>query len=105
MAKFKLKAVADFPLKVAFNAPDGKQYDVIFTAKHVKAKGLFDAIKSASDRDLTDVKFIQEYATGWDLEEEFNEENIRELVELFPGVMAAFVGEYTTALTGHRVKN
>ena len=54
---------------------------------------------------MRDAEFITEIATGWDLEEEFNEENAAALVEYYPAAALALMGSYLGALAGQRVKN
>ena len=105
MAKFKLTLapLPDFKLPVKFTMPDGNEGSILFTVRHLKAKEvqeMYEAEKVVRDADL-----IMRLATGWDLEEEFNEENAKTLVEFYPGAALALTGSYLAALAGQRVKN
>lgn len=104
-SKFKIKPVSDFKLPVKFNMPNGEEALINFTVMHKRAKevsALFDAPESERP---SDVEFIKLFATGWDLEEEFNDENIADAVEFFPGMVVSFSYEYIRSLAGNRAKN
>ncbi|GCG54011.1 hypothetical protein BvCms16BK_04659 [Escherichia coli] len=47
---------------------------------------------------------MKEICSGWNLEEEFNDENIEELVSLFPASVLALTNAYMQALAGQRAK-
>lgn len=100
--KLSLKPLADFPLKAKFVLPNGEDAEIVFKVKHVPAKEFQELTQREG---IKDPEFIQALATGWDLEEEFNEENIVELVSLFPGAVVALIQGYLAALAGQRVKN
>lgn len=104
MAKFKvsLSRLPDFKLPVTFTAPNGDDATVVFVVKHKTANEL----EKFFDREnVKNHEIINEVATSWDLEEEFNEENVKQLADLFLGVSPAFVNAYMQALAGNRVKN
>lgn len=105
MAKFKitLAPLPDFKLPVKFTMPDGNEGSILFTVRHLKAKEVQAMYES--ENIVTDSEFIMKLATGWDLEEEFNEENAKTLVEFYPGAALALTGSYLSALAGQRVKN
>ena len=105
MAKFKLTlgALPDFKLPVKFTMPNGEEAKIVFTVKHVKANEIQDLY--ASEKAISDVEMITKLAVGWDLEEEFNEENVKELISYFPASALALTGTYLAALAGQRVKN
>lgn len=105
MAKFKLTlgALPDFKLPVKFTMPNGEEAKIVFTVKHVKANEIQDLY--ASENAISDVEMITKLAVGWDLEEEFNEENVKELISYFPASALALTGTYLAALAGQRVKN
>lgn len=104
MAKFKLKlgALPDFKLPVKFQMINGDEAEVIFTAKHRKAKEIQEVFHTEG---LKDFDFVKEICSGWNLEEEFNDENIEELVSLFPASVLALTNAYMQALAGQRAKN
>ena len=105
MAKFKLKLVAlpEFDLPVSFNLPNGEKAEIKFKVKHLKASEVKELY--TQKKEVKDHEFIQAIATDWDLEEEFNEENIKELVSLFPSSALALTSTYVQALAGNRVKD
>lgn len=105
MAKFKIKSVGDFPLPVKFFAPDGTEYEITFCAKHVKIKDVAEKLNTAGETNMSDIDFMMDHAIGWDVEEEFNKENLTELLELYPSIVLGFVSGYTAALAGQRTKN
>lgn len=104
MAKFKLKIgpMPDFKLPVKFKLPNGDEAQILFTVKHKKAAEIQEMY---SRENLKDYEFICEIASSWDLEEEFNEENVSSLVEYYPAAALALMGSYLGALAGQRVKN
>nr|DAG08090.1 MAG TPA: tail assembly chaperone [Caudoviricetes sp.] len=105
MAKMKLTLapLPDFKLPVSFVMPNGDEGQITFTVRHLKAKEVQELYES--ENIVTDSDFIMKLATGWNLEEEFNEENAKILVELYPGAALALTGAYLSALAGQRVKN
>ena len=105
MAKFKLTlgALPDFKLPVKFTMPNGEEAKIVFTVKHIKASEIQDLY--ASENSISDVEMITKLAVNWDLEEEFNEENIKELISYYPASALALTGTYLAALAGQRVKN
>lgn len=104
MAKFKLKIapMPDFKLPVKFKLPNGDEATIVFTVKHKKSTEIQELYQREAMRDA---EFITEIATGWNLEEEFNEENAAALVEYYPAAALALMGSYLGALAGQRVKN
>lgn len=103
---FKIKLserLPDFPLNVTFTLPNGESADIRFTVKSLKASEVQDLY--AKSDEMTGAQFIASLATGWNLEDEFNEENQNILVDRYPAVAIALVTSYMEALAGHRVKN
>ncbi|WEY17677.1 putative tape measure chaperone [Vibrio phage Vc1] len=104
MAKMKLKTVKrlpDFWLPVEFVLPDGNVAEFKFKVKHHTS----DELKEITGREQDDIEFILAIATGWDLEDEFNIENVSDLVKTYPAAVLALMGNYMKALAGQRVKN
>lgn len=105
MAKLRIRKLENFPLPVTVTLPDGTEEKVVFTVMHKKAKDVGDLFQADPDKRPNDIEFLKQFAVGWDLEEEFNDENIKEALELFPQIIVAFTYGYMQALTGNRVKN
>ena len=104
MAKFKLSLapLPDFKLPVKFKLANDQDVEVIFTVKHKKTSELQELL---SKEDLSTKDLIMAIACDWDLEEEYNEDNVNELSDLFPASTVALTTAYMQALAGQRVKN
>ena len=104
MAKFKLSLaeLPDFKLPVKFKLANDQDVEVIFTVKHKKTSELQELLQK---QDLSTKELIMAIASDWDLEEEFNEENVIEFADLFPASTVALTTAYMQALAGQRVKN
>lgn len=104
MAKFKLTIgpMPDFKLPVKFKLPNGQDATIVFTVRHKKAT---EVQEMYARENLKDFEFITDVASGWDLEEEFNEENVSALVDYYPAAALSLMGSYLGALAGQRVKN
>lgn len=104
MAKMKLTLapLPDFKLPVKFVLPDGNEQKIVFTVKHKRASEIQELYQKEG---IKDPEFIMNIAVGWDLEEEFNEENAQLLVDYYPGAALALMSSYLSALAGQRVKN
>ena len=107
----------DFKRKITIELLDGTKGDVEFTFKYrtrSEYADLMDATLNA-EKDAPvkkeetakeaferigegTVSFIKEIATGWDLEEEFNDENIKTLIDTYPAVTVAASESYRLAI-------
>ena len=76
--------------------------EVIFTVKHKKTSELQELL---SKENLSTKELIMAIASDWDLEEEYNEDNVNEFSDLFPASTVALTTAYMQALAGQRVKN
>lgn len=105
MAKMKitLGKLPDFKLPVEFILPNGDVGEITFTVRHVSVDE-FQKMYS-SDEVIRDHELIMNLASGWNLSEEFNEENAKELVSHYPAAALALASQYMRALAGQRVKN
>lgn len=107
MAKAKLTLTANpsFKADVAIPVPGAGTTDVNFTFKYRDR----DAYKEFIERmkDLEDVNLVMEMASGWELSEPFDEENVAKLVKVYIGAPLAILQKYVAEQTGtgHRVKN
>ena len=104
MAKFKLSltALPDFKLPVKFKLANDQDVEVIFTVKHKKTSELQELL---SKENLSTKELIMAIASDWDLEEEYNDDNVNEFSDLFPASTVALTTAYMQALAGQRVKN
>lgn len=103
--KVKLGKMKDFFMPVQFNAHDGEEMEMKFKVRHMKRDEFLAQMQAEGSEKLDDTQFIMMLASDWDLEEKFNEENVKELVELFPAITLGLTQEYLTAMVGQRVKN
>lgn len=104
MAKLKLKPNPTFPLKVEVHVPGHEPGDVVFTAKHRSKEDMEDFIKAVAEM-KDDSSVIMAIATGWDLENEFTEENVKALVSDYAHAPVATFDRYLEELSGNRRKN
>lgn len=105
MAKLRIRKLENFPLPITVTLPDGTEEKIVFTVKHKKAKEVGEMFQSEPENRPDDIEFLKQFAVAWDLDEEFNDENIKEALELFPQIIVAFTYGYMQALTGNRAKN
>lgn len=104
MAKFKLslKALPDFKLPVKFQMANGEDATVVLTVKHKKSSELQEILDQEK---LSTDELVKAICSDWDLEEEFNDENVKEFASLFPGAVPVLMEEYMRALAGQRAKS
>lgn len=116
MKKKSLLTIApksEFQALVPVPCPDRNPEEVQFTFRyrnreqldewilHLEAKaGRIDA--NAID---ADVDMVMGAATGWELEEEFTESNVRELLKQHPGAAMAVYQQYVTLSRVGKQKN
>jgi len=95
---FRLNADPTFLATVKIPKAGTKPEAINFTFKHRK-KGEFDAFLKGA-KDLPDVDYIFEIALGWDLDDEFNRENVARLLENYHGAAQAITLTYVSELSG-----
>jgi hypothetical protein len=107
MAKFTLAIAPTFAATVAIPVPGKGTADVVFTFKHrdrTAFRALMDSLQEP-DEDRTDTDLVLDIASGWDLDEPFDEEHVTQLVERFIGSGRAILDAYMREQTGARQKN
>ncbi len=104
MAKLKLQPDPTFKAKVEISVPGGTPAKVEFTFKHRTRQEMDRFLKSVSDM-KDDPEMILALATGWELADEFNEENVRTLCDSYISAPAAIFDAYLQELAGNRRKN
>jgi hypothetical protein len=125
MAKIVLgDAPKSFKRKVEFTLLDGSKSDITITFKYRTRKqfGEFiDKMMAAAAEVPTDEKFsmaklmaktgdanavyIQDVAEGWDLEDDFTQDNIARLSDMYPAAAVAIMDAYRLAITEGRLGN
>lgn len=107
MAKLTLTAKPTFIVTVQIPVLGGGTEPVQFTFKAKRRSEFSGWLKELTENPggRKDEEIVQEIASGWELEEAFNEKNIAELNELYPGasraIVAAYINEYTGAKAGN----
>jgi hypothetical protein len=105
MAKVKLSLTANptFKSKVAIPVPGDKSVEVEFTFKGRTREAFKTFIDGLQDRDDTDV--LMDIASGWDLEDAFDKENVEKLTQNYLGAARAVIEKYLAELTAARLGN
>ena len=105
MAKIKLVLTANptFKAKVMIPVAGGLPTPVEFTFKHRSKDAFSEWVKSLTDKD--DADLIMEVASGWELDDAFERENIELLCQNYLGasraVIEKYIGEQTAAKLGN----
>ena len=106
MAKVKLQLVANptFKAQAPIPVPGGKITHVEFTFKHRNKIEMQEFLENLKDQD--DVDLIMNIASGWELDEPFDAENVGQLVSEYVGSGLAILETYIAESTGtaHRAK-
>lgn len=103
MAKLKLNPEPTFTAKVGIPVPGGRTSDVLFTFKYRDRDQLGAWIEDT--RDMLDDACVCDCAIAWDLDDEFNPENVERLCRSYPGAGREIVGRYVRELAGIRQGN
>lgn len=101
--KFSLTASPTFKAKVAIPIPGDKAVDIEFTFKGRTREAFKDFIENLKDRDDSEV--IMDIASGWDLDDAFEKENIEKLTQNYLGAARAVIEKYLSELTQARLGN
>lgn len=101
--KLSLDVLPTFKATVSIPVAGGNAADVIFTFKHRTR----DEFKEFSEnlQGSEDIDVILDIASGWDLDEPFDADSLKKLVQRYMGSANAIVTVYMNELTGARVKN
>lgn len=103
MAKLKLNPEPTFKAKVGIPVPGSRPAEVLFTFKHRTRDEVLAWVEGS--RDATDVDSVLDVVVGWELEDEFNRENVERLCNNYPGSGLVIISAYLDELRGARVKN
>ena len=103
MAKLSLVAKPTFLSKVQIPVAGDKAVSVLFTFKGRTREAFKAFIESLTDRE--DVDVVLDIASGWDLEDAFNKENVELLTQNYLGAARAIIEAYLSELTAARTKN
>lgn len=103
MAKLKLTPNPTFKAKVAIPVPGSAPVPVEFTFRH-RSKSEAEAFVADGDRPL-DASAVMDMAIAWELDDEFNAENVERMLENYLGSALAIFSTYVKELRGAREKN
>ncbi len=103
VAKLQLTPAPTFTARVGIPVPGGEAATVEFTFKWRSRTALSTWLAGGKDR--SDVDAIMDMATGWDLDEPFNRENVAALVENYIGAPAMLVEFYYSELGKRKLGN
>ena len=103
MAKFTLNPAPTFKAKVDIPVPGGKVEKVEFTFRHRTREEFQRWLEDIDGKDGHVV--VLEAASGWELEEPFDEEHVKELLSNYIGSLPAVMETYIRELSGQREKN
>ena len=102
-AKLKLCPDPTFKAYVQVPVPGAGTAPVQFTFKHRSREQVLAWLEE--DKEAGDVPTVKAVAIGWDLDDEFNDENIAKLCSNYAGAGFAIVQTYLDELRGARAKN
>ena len=103
MAKLKLNPDPTFKAKVAIPVPGAKPAHVEFTFKHKTRQHVLAWLEDRREDD--EVGVFREIVAGWELDDEFSDENIKRLCDNYAGAGFAVLNTYLDELRGARSGN
>lgn len=105
-SKFSLTVAPTFKAKVPMHIPGGKPMDVEFTFKARTADQFKEWGEQAREGKFeNDVDAVLDIASGWELEDAWNRENIELLLQNYIGSARSIVDTYVSQLTSARLGN
>lgn len=103
MARLNLNPNPTFNAKVEICQPGGEPVAVEFTFKHRTRDEMDDFIKTLTDLSIEDQ--VMAVASGWELVEPFNVENVKRLAQNYITAPAAIRDKYIAELIKAKEKN
>lgn len=101
--KFKLDPNPTFKAKVQIPVPGSRPAEVEFEFKHFtrdEYASIFTGETAPTDKDL-----IVKVTKGWELDDEFNAENVERLLQNYQGAAAAIIKKFADELIPVRLGN
>lgn len=107
MAKLKLNPEPTFKAKVGVPVPGGAPEPVEFTFQYRSKSELAKWHDEVAElpKDADEVALLRMFVAGWDLTDEFCDENLRRLCDAYPGAAAAAMDVYLRESWGARRGN
>jgi Domain of unknown function (DUF1789). len=104
MAKIQLTPNPTFAAPVLIPVHEGEPVAVSFTFKHRSNPELVAYVRDELES-KTDVDVVMDVASAWELDDEFNAENVARLIDNYGGSAKAVWNTYLRVLNGERAKN
>lgn len=104
MPKLKLVATPTFTAKVGIPVAGEGLADVSMVFKHRTKSALMKFIEENTEKNM-DADTFMSMVSGWDLEEEFNKQNVEALLEIHAGSGRATLDAYWRELLDAKIKN
>jgi len=101
--KFSLNAAPTFKATVAIPVPGGEEAPIVVTFRHKtreEFKGFIDSLEGKKQPEA-----LAEIMVGWDLDDEFNTDNLQKLTDNYLGASEAIITRYIEELTRARRGN
>lgn len=103
MAKLTLTASPTFTATVKIPVPGGKASPVEFKFIGMTKENFKAWLETVTDKE--DVPAIMEIASGWDLDDPFNADNVARLVDQYIGAAKVIFETYINELSAARLGN
>ena len=103
MAKFKLVADPTFKCSVLIPRAGQSDGEIILVFNHYSIDELTKFETALKDKPVID--FMMKIVSGWNLDEEFNQENLNILLNNYPAAWRAIIDTYYREMLGQREKN
>lgn len=103
MSKFKLDPSPTFKATVQIPVHGGDSIPVVFEFKHRTRDQMDEFYKPKKARAVEEQ--AMDMLAGWELDDEFNAENVAKLLQNYMGAAAALVTAYVTEMMQARTKN
>lgn len=103
--KLKQAAIATFNADVVIPLPGNEPLTVEFVFKWPGMKAYFESQEKFRNDEISSFEHVQNMIHSWGFEDEFNEENLNELVDVCPLAPNAIFEAYEKAIFEARAKN
>jgi len=103
MAKISLNPNPTFKAKAPIHVPGGRKAEIEWIFKYRDADEFKEFMEALDGR--KDIDILMDIASGWDLEEAFDQKNLEVLTKKYIGSARATLETYVNELTGARAKN
>lgn len=105
MPKLTLNPSPTFKAKVDIHVPGVGNAPVEFTFKHRTKPELDKWLADVAAKTPSDPEALLDCVLGWDLDDEFNAENVKRFCDTYHSGAYAVVSAYRAELRGNRAKN